>query len=94
MQDLCLQNDVQKQQAIGLYVSQGLWHLGTLKLALVSAGTHEELLSKPNGAYSQLICLQQIYKQQYKDTGGEAELYTPDNQSHTWRHRNELSSLL
>lgn len=67
---------------------------GTLELALVSADTHEELLSKPNGAYSQLICLQQIYKQQYKDTGGEAELYTPDNQSHTWRHRNELSSLL
>jgi ATP-binding cassette subfamily B (MDR/TAP) protein 1 len=43
---------------------------------MISAGTHEELLSNPNGAYSQLVHLQQIYKHQDKDLGLKPELDT------------------
>ncbi|CAM6010259.1 unnamed protein product [Sphagnum balticum] len=43
---------------------------------VVETGTHEELLSNPDGAYSQLVHLQQIYKHQDKDLGLKPELDT------------------
>jgi ATP-binding cassette subfamily B (MDR/TAP) protein 1 len=43
---------------------------------VVETGTHKELLSNPDGAYSQLVRLQQVYRQQEQDVGAEPTIDT------------------